>query len=189
MERPMTRIDHRLSRGPIVAGLVLAAVLAVLPRGAAAQYQSQVKAAFLLNFARLSEWPALRPSAPIVQCIVGDTGVAAELSQLIRNVRVDGHAVEVVRPDVSKLSECHVVFVAASDVRRSSAALGTLRALPVLTVSDDVNFARSGGIIEFAPENGQMRFIVNVDAMNRAGVRLSSRLLGYGRVIRDGDGR
>jgi hypothetical protein len=32
-----------------------------------------------------------------------------------------------------------------------------------------------------------MRFIINLDALDRAGVRLSSRLLGLAKTIRDGD--
>ena len=62
-----------------------------------------------------------------------------------------------------------------------------IRARPVLTVSDGKGFLRSGGVIEFYIQDGRMRFIINLDALDRAGVRLSSRLLELAKTIRDGD--
>ena len=41
-----------------------------------------------------------------------------------------------------------------------------------------------GGIIELFVEDGRMLFAINVDAADRAGVRLSSRLLGLAKVTR-----
>ena len=61
-----------------------------------------------------------------------------------------------------------------------------IRTLPVLTVSDGKGFAQAGGIIELYVEGGRMRFAINVDATARSGLRLSSRLLGLAKVIRDG---
>jgi len=70
-------------------------------------------------------------------------------------------------------------------MRHATPVLGSLKALPVLTVSDDPGFAPSHGIIELVVANGRMQFAVNTDAANRAGLRLSSRLLGLARIVRD----
>jgi hypothetical protein len=70
--------------------------------------------------------------------------------------------------------------VAAEGVR-------AIRARPVLTVSDGKGFSRSGGVIELYIQNGRRRFTINLDALDRAGVRLSSRLLHLATTIRDAD--
>jgi hypothetical protein len=57
----------------------------------------------------------------------------------------------------------------------------------VLTVGDGRGFAQAGGIIELYVEAARIRFAINVDAAERSGVRLSSRLLGLAKVVRDGD--
>jgi hypothetical protein len=82
---------------------------------------------------------------------------------------------------------CHLLFVADGETRRSSEGLVGVVALPVLTVSDRKDFARADGIIELYAEEGRMRFAINVDGVARSGLRLSSRLLGLAKIIRDGD--
>ena len=69
--------------------------------------------------------------------------------------------------------------------RRSADGLDAIRTLPVLTVSDGKGFASAGGIIELYVEDGRMRFAINVDAAERTRLRISSRLLGLAKVVRD----
>ena len=146
-----------------------------------------VKAAFLFNFAKFAEWPALPAGAPIVVCIVGDDGIAAALVDTVRGQNISGHALEVRRPqDSAAWRACHLLFIADAEARRSAGGLGAIRTLPVLTVSDGKGFSQAGGIIELYVEGGRMRFAINVDAAERSGLRLSSRLLGLAKIIRDG---
>jgi hypothetical protein len=145
---------------------------------------TQVKAAFLYNFAMFAEWPA--SAQPLTMCIVGDTRVASALVETVRDKRLDGRVLEVkgIGSDAPMLT-CDVLFISASETRRAAAVLGTLRALPILTVSDSPGFARANGIIELVVENERMHFAINTDAATRAGIRLSSRLLGLARIVRD----
>ena len=55
----------------------------------------------------------------------------------------------------------------------------------MLTVSDAAGFAKAGGMIELFIEEDRMRFAVNVDALERAHVRLSSRVLALAKIVRD----
>jgi hypothetical protein len=64
--------------------------------------------------------------------------------------------------------------------------LDGIKTLPVLSVSDGKGFSQSGGIIELYVEGGRMRFAINVDAAERSGLHLSSRLLGLAKVMRSG---
>ena len=78
-----------------IAGVVLAATLIAAPRinaGGASDAASDdaVKAAFLFNFAKFAEWPALSADAPIVNCIVGGDGVAAALVEMLRGQSISG---------------------------------------------------------------------------------------------------
>jgi hypothetical protein len=147
---------------------------------------ADVKAAFLFNFAKFTEWPALASDAPITACIVGDEGVAAALAQTVRGRNISGHALEVSRPqDSTTWRTCHLLFLADDAVRRAAAELRGITALPVLTVSDGKGFSHAGGIIELYVESERMRFSINVDAVKRSGLRLSSRLLGLAKIVRN----
>jgi len=47
----------------------------------------------------------------------------------------------------------------------------------VLTVSDAPDFLKYGGMIQFVSEDNRVRFAVNLDAVNRTHIVLSSELL------------
>lgn len=171
-----------------VASIALAATLFAAPGIAAdAAPDVVVKAAFLYNFAKFAEWPALPSGAPIVVCIVGDDGLAAAVVETVRGQNINGHTLEVRRPQNSVTwPVCHLLFIADAETRRSAGGLGGIKTLPVLTVSDDKGFSQADGIIELYVEGGRMRFAINVDAAERSGLHLSSRLLGLAKVIRNG---
>ena len=145
-----------------------------------------VKAAFLYNFAKFTEWPALASGAPILVCVVGDDAVAAALIDTVHGQNISGHALEVSRPRDSVIwRACHLLFIADAEIRRSADGLDGIKMLPVLTVSDGKGFCDAGGIIELYVEAGRMRFAINVDAADGSGLHLSSRLLGLARVVRN----
>jgi len=80
---------------------------------------------------------------------------------------------------------CQLLFIADGEARRAGGGLGGVKTLPVLTVSDSKGFSANGGIIEIYVDSGRIRFVINVDAAEHSGLRLSSRLLGLAKVIRN----
>ena len=113
-----------------VASIALAATLIAAP-GRAPEARSDdvapdvaVKAAFLYNFAKFAEWPALPAGAPIVVCVVGDDGIAAALVETVRGQNISGHALDVWRPqDSATWRACHLLFIADAETRRSAGGL------------------------------------------------------------------
>jgi hypothetical protein len=170
----------------LVAAFIAAPGAAV---GTSADGSSVVKAAFLYNFAKYTEWPALLSDAPIVACVVGDDGIAFALAGTVRGQNISGHAIDVRRGQSSATwTACHLLFIADTETKRFARELGGIRTLPVLTVSDGRSFALEGGIIELYVEGGLMHFAINRDAADHAGLRISSRLLVLSKV-RNGDGQ
>jgi hypothetical protein len=181
--------------GRHVAG-VAALVLALLGAAGAARAAAadapdiSVKAAFLYNFAKFAEWPALPAAAPIVVCIVGDDGIAAAFAETVRGQNISGHALELSRSrDSTAWRGCHLLFVADRESKQFTTAKGGIKGQPVLTVSDGKGFTQAGGVIELFIEDGRMRFAINLDALEQTGVRLSSRLLGLAKVVRNPHGQ
>jgi hypothetical protein len=145
-----------------------------------------VKAAFLYNFAKFVEWPALPAGAPIVVCLVGNDGIAGAFAETVRGQNIAGHSFDVwVLQDSARWRACNLLFIADAEIRRSAGGLNEIKTLPVLTVSDGKGFSLAGGIIELFVEDERMRFAINLDAADRSGLRLSSRLLGLAKVIRN----
>jgi len=155
-----------------VAGIALASVIIPAPRTAAddavageAQDVAAVKAAFVYNFAKFTEWPGLASGVPLVVCIAGDNAMAAALAGTVRGQNIGGHTLDVTSPqDRDTWQGCQVLFAADSEVGRSGERLDALKTLPVLTVSDAKGFSEAGGIIELYLDDGRMRFAINVEA-------------------------
>ena len=165
--------------------LLLALTLALCWAPARAQVaDTQIKAAFLVNFAKYAEWPAASfatPGAPLKLCIVGRD----PFGDTLRPVTVGGRPLSIERAvSDDALKTCHIAFISESEDRRLPRILALLRGEPVLTVSDIDGFAESGGMIELVLADGRMRFDINLAAANASKFRLSSQLLKLARSVR-----
>jgi TonB family protein len=135
----------------------------------------QVKAAYLYNFAKATEWPAeVLPRADstlVIGVFGGDDDFARLLGSTLGAKMVNGHPVEVKHlrsPD--ELRSRQVVFFRASEPN-TGAALASLAGARVLLVGEDSNFLAQGGMINLVLHGGRVTFEVNPDAMERGGVR------------------
>jgi hypothetical protein len=84
------------------------------------------------------------------------------------------------------LDTCQLLFVPSQSLHDRSGLLDRARRLPILTVGDAPTFIDEGGIVALHMINGRVRFDINVEAANQAGVRLSSQLLQLALSVRGG---
>jgi hypothetical protein len=167
----------------ILATLVLAA-----PAGGASHQEYALKAAFLLNFARLVEWPAeVRPGEgePLVVAVMGSASVRRVIAQGLEGARAGSHPLEVRRlENAAQIPGSHIVFVAGRG-EPDAELLDRSRSHKALSVGESPGFARRGGVIGLFTEEKKLRFEINVEAAKGAGIQLSSRLLRLARIIGD----
>jgi hypothetical protein len=169
----------------------VAMLLAAAAEPAAAQAQTageyEVKAAFLYNFARFSEWPAEAFAGPgrIRLCILGTDPFGNVLASVV-GMPVGGRTLEIVRLDTADDARaCQIAFIGAGNLTAAIQAVRRLEQFPVLTVSEIPEFARAGGVIEFRLVDNRVRFAINPAAAQRAGVGLSSQLLRLATIVEE----
>jgi hypothetical protein len=185
-----SRVDWLRAARVALGATLIAAPAITTGQGPDVPLGVAVKAAFLYNFAKFAEWPALPSGAPVIFCIVGDEGIATALVETVRGQNIGGHLLEVSRPpDRGIWPTCQLLFIADAETRRSAGDLTKIKTLPILTVSDAKSFSQTGGIIELYVEEGRIRFAINVDAAEHSGLHLSSRLLGLAKVVHNGPGQ
>ncbi len=145
----------------------------------------QVKAAFLLNFAKFVEWPSTAfadSDSPVAICIFGKDPFGRTIDELVQGEEANGRKLIVRRISQQPVPQaCQVVFAegATRDVRNPPSGLGR----GVLTVGEGETFVREGGIIAFVIENRRVRFDINQTAAENAALKLSSKLLSVARTI------
>ena len=173
----------------IQRAIALVAILVAVRAGIAAQAITQpaLRAAFLYNFAKFTEWPGdVAATGPLILCVVEDSAVEGALSELVGSSTINGRTVTISRgANGTRLRTCHLLYVGEINTARAAAILDELQGAPVLTVSTGDEFVRIGGIVGLFVEEGRMRFAINPDAAQRAGVRLSSRLLQLAKILKD----
>ena len=139
-----------------------------------------VKAAFVYNFARFTEWPdaAFQDAAsPLRLCVLGQDPFDGALNT-IAGKSVGSRQLLVSYPIwASEVRDCHILFISEAAGNRLSEIVTHLEDSPVLTIGDSPDIARSGGIIGLENVENRIRFQVNLDAAHRSGLRLSSRIL------------
>jgi hypothetical protein len=173
----------------LVAGILGVAILLASPAARAQMApEYEVKAGFLYNFAKFVTWPPNvfdDPNSPIIIGILGADPFGEGIGDVLAGETAQGRPIrvrEIARIDDGR-PECHVLFVSQSERRNLPRILRILAATPVLTVGDNDDFAALGGIIQFFLDQGRVRFIINVAASRRAGLKISSQLLRLARVM------
>ena len=157
---------------------VVGAHAALLPaQGVSEEYR--VKAAFLYNFLKFVEWPADLASGPLTICVAGRNPFGTMLHNLVRDELINGRPIDA-RVILEPEPGCHVIFV--PDGAASGAYLRAGRGTAALTVGESPTFLDQGGIANFYVDRGNVRFEINPAAAERAGIRISSRLLQLARI-------
>lgn len=138
-----------------------------------------LKAAFIYNFARFTEWPDAFPTTdPFIMCVLGDVAVGDALARTVKGRDVVGHPVVVSQTAVSgPKPACHILYVSGTMANQRTQLIAGLRDAPVLTISDTAGFKDVGGIVQFFFEHGQLRFSIKLESATRARLRISARLL------------
>jgi hypothetical protein len=159
----------------------LIALLVAMVAGSGAVYARdvtdlQAKAAFLLNVTRFVDWPSI-DGKTLTICVAADDALHGTIEQVVRGRVVGGRELRTRRLTVGEApSECQVVFVAS--LHPSDAAEMIRRVSgPVLTIGETLQFLRDGGMMRVFIDEQRIRFQIDRQAAEAAGLRISSQLL------------
>jgi hypothetical protein len=138
--------------------------------------ETQVKAAFLFNFAKFTNWP-VPPDGPLVIGIAGDPAFAEVVERVVKGRTVNGRELVARRHHEGQdLVGCHVLFIGEPHRRDISTWLARVRG-PVLTVGETPGFLRDGGMVRLYVENNRVRFQISQKNAEAVGLKISSQLL------------
>ena len=169
------------------AAICIAGLCARLLAGDAAVSEYQVKATFIYNFTKFTDWPAgafESPNAPIVIGIVGDDLFGTTIDDLVRGELVRNRllAVKRLRPE-DDLRGCNLLFISFSAKDRIPALISQLKGSPVLTVSEIEGFAAQGGMVNLLVVNKNLKIEINQAAVDEAGLQISAKLLRLAHLV------
>jgi hypothetical protein len=187
----VVRLDSRRTRRAFFFTTIACCfLLSVSPRALSQKEEGAeytIKLAFLYNFTKFVEWPpdSYRDAgAPLMICIVGHDPFSQDLEGELRTRTVGDRPVDVrtLKPN-DNLRVCHMVFVPVTEKDRADRILRGLKGTSTLTVGETPGFAGLGGIVNLTVERNKVHFEVNPLAAERAGLKISSKLLSIAKIV------
>lgn len=145
-----------------------------------------VKAAFLYNLAKYTDWPPrmfARPDDPIIIGLFGDDPFGEVLDRIVAGRTINGRPIVIRRAtSVAELKNARLVFIGASESARAAEVCAAFEDVRALTVGDTEQTAAFAAV-KFGLEANRVVFTVDLARTSRAGVKISSKLLNLAKDV------
>ena len=143
-------------------------------------YEHELKAAYLLNFGRFTEWPVAQQHEPYFNlCVLGDNPFVS-LQAALEQETIGSQPVRIKpAPGLSALdaaASCHLMFFSLYK-NAYHGDLAQLSGLPILTVGESDDFVANGGLIQFVKHDGRLQFGINLEQLKTTGLIINPHLL------------
>lgn len=179
----MRIIYYRISLGYVIKTSICAFLALTMwvfvPYAQSAPLEYQVKASYLYNFLQFITWPkdAFAGDGKFNLCVLGAERFGPTLDGFAGE-RVEGREIAVHRLERAaqvQALRCHLLFISAGVSDTVSADVGSERGL--LIIGETPGFLAQGGTINLVEMRGRIRFEINQQTANKAGLVVSSRIL------------
>lgn len=145
-----------------------------------AEHEYQLKAAFILNFAKFTTWPdGSFETGNFSICTLGLVDHAEAFNGLkqksVHSKQIKLHHLTLA--DQGQLDQCNLVFMGNSSQHQNRQLFSMISEKPVLLIGELIGFASEGGIIEFVQREERLGFIINQKQAHNSGLEINSSLL------------
>lgn len=151
------------------------------------QPERDIKAAFVYKFLSYVDWqPGMfaERSSPVVIGVLGADDIGDALRALVGGRTVGERPIEVRAVPGDALDGLHVLFVGRAESSRLAQLAPAARRLGALVVTDFEGALDDGSAINLLVIDNRVRFEVSLDATEKSGLKLSSRMLGVALWVR-----
>ena len=172
----------------ILIGFFIFSFLTSLPAHARVEDLAKTETAFIYQFTKYIDWPrAITDSqnGDFVISIVGNSPILKPLEELARLKTIKGKKITLqVYPDGTSVEKSNIVIIALPDEPLLQQTLKKTRGTSALIISHAPHFGKKGSMINFFMEQDQLRFEVNLEAIKKEQIEISSQLLNLARLVK-----
>lgn len=168
----------------LVVGALLLATSPALP--AIESSGPSVKSAFVYNFIKLVSWPEARLAAgnsPIQVCVIKGDEMEPALREVLAGKLAGSHPLQVISVGADdNLDTCHVLYLGSRTASRSATLMARVSGKGVLLIDEGPRFNWPDGMIRLFQEQNRMRFELNLESLERSGLKVDPRLIRLARI-------
>lgn len=176
-------LSHRHLKTRITAIVILMLVFACCfaKQSPAARFdEDQVKSAFIYNLANFITWPETsykHAEAPFVITICKEKQLKPILEKITRQEFIGSHPIKIrYVKSIRHIDSPHILYIPESETRTISAE-NRIISPGTLTVSNAADFTQKTGAVSLIIKNQKISLVLNRSAIQKAGLKASSKLL------------
>jgi hypothetical protein len=152
--------------------------------------EERVKAASLYKFLNYVDWPptsfAKGDSAYVIGVVNADD-IADELARISAGRSTNNRPVTIKKLHIGDpLNGIHVLFIGRAEKARQPQLLKQSQPYPILVVTETDGALAQGSMINFRVVDDRVRFEVALDAVEKSGLKLNSRMLAVALSVNKG---
>lgn len=163
---------------------LLLLALATLAQAQRQAPEPELKAAILVNMLLFVDWPDqhTQPTTQITVCYLGIGPVSTALMQLDGKL-LKGKPLRVVPVEASKITHCHVLYVASFEAASLPSVVPQARTHGVLLVGDSPGYLQRGVMLNLDVDRGRVVFDIDLNAVRQTTLSISSKVLRLARQV------
>lgn len=147
-----------------------------------------IKAGYIYNFTKFVLWPEKVKreidNSGMRLCLVGEDPFGNILDRVANRFKRKNKDLAVKREvALGEIPHCHILFVSPSEKHNINKILLSAKGFPVLVIGDSPGFGQLGVGINFFNQSNNVRFEINPEALNKAGLWVDSALLEIARIV------
>lgn len=145
-----------------------------------------VKSVYIYNFSKYIDHTGSDTLSNFVIGVLGDSPIVKPLQNLAREHEVNDRTIDIRHwQTLDEIENCHFMFIAPTTDARLDSVLTKVQDWKVLTIADTPGYAAAGVAINFVVIEDKVRFELNFDALNRAKLNVSSKLVKLAILVDD----
>ncbi|MBH0092242.1 YfiR family protein [Pseudoalteromonas sp. SCQQ13] len=151
----------------------------------AMEKEYQLKAAFLYNFARFSQWHNSLSQREYFTLCSPDKHFVDTASTTLKGRSINKQPIQNkhVALDQISINGCHMLFITSSTAANWQSAQ-QLFYKNIMLVGEAENFIKNGGQIRFFLAGGKVRFEIAPQKLEEADIAMSSKVLRLARIVK-----
>jgi hypothetical protein len=138
-----------------------------------------LKAAFLYRFIDYVNWKDYSKNQFFKIAILEESPITAALLDMPKNKKIDIKEYK----NADDISFCHILFVPYNSTIPIETIISKFSGKPVLIVTESKGYGKKGAQVNFVIVDNKLKFEVNLKAINKSGIGISSFLLQHAIII------
>ena len=150
--------------------------------------EQEIKAAFIIKFTHFVKWPKKAFYSNKDEFIIAILGKHSfgNLFDPFIGKRIFGKRISIVEiSNIDKFEHAHILYIGPGEKNNFSKIFNKINNKNILTIGDTKGFAHMGCIINFIQKKENIGFEINIDAINKTNLKISSELLRLARIIQE----